>query len=163
MSDDHHLRSFDEDDDVSPWSIELDKIPRRLWEQTLAPLHRQQRCWVARQVSDEQLREDASALAFELDMAECRRQQAADEARFHARRTGVPLPTPSADGAVLQPTVQLNIRLRRDDHARLKQASAAVGLKATTLARALVLNGAAQIVREHAGRSAEGDVRRRGA
>jgi hypothetical protein len=96
-------------------------------------------------------------------MAECRRQRADERARFQARRTGVPLPTPHADGAVLLPTVQLNIRLRRDDHAGLTRAAAAVGLRATTLARALVLNGAAQIVREHADRSADGHVRRRDA
>ena len=45
--------------------------------------------------------------------------------------------------------LQVNIRLRRDDHERLGQAAAAVGLKPTALARSLVLNGAAMILREH--------------
>jgi hypothetical protein len=152
MSHAHTLHDFDENDDIPPSSIELEKIPRRLWEQTLAPLHRQERGFIANQVADEQLREVAWELADQLDTAECQRQRVAEEARFRARRTGVPLPTPDVDGAVLSPTVQLNIRLRRDDHVRLAQAAAAVGLKATTLARALVLNGAAQILREHATR-----------
>jgi hypothetical protein len=147
---DHHTLHDPDDDDIPPSSIELEKIPRRLWEQTLAPLHRQERALIARQVADEQLREVAWELASELDMAESRRHRAAEEARLRARRAGVPLPTPHADDAVLRPTVQLNIRLRRDDHERLAQASVAVVLRPTTLARALVLNGAAQILREHA-------------
>ena len=43
-------------------------------------------------------------------------------------------------------TAQINVRLRNDDHARLAQAAAAIGLKPTTLARALILNGAATIL-----------------
>lgn len=135
--------------DIPAALIELEKIPRRLWEQTLAPLHRQQRMWVALQVSDERLREVATLLAVELDMAECARQNARDEARFEARRTGAPLPAPHADHAVTRSTVQVNLRLRRDDHARLTQAAASVGLKPTTLARALVLNGATKILQDH--------------
>ena len=138
--------------DISPSLIELDQIPRRLWEQTLAPLHRQQRYWVAQRVADEQLREIAVELAFELDMAECERQDARAVARSKARRAGVPLATPGGDHAAHRPTAQVNIRLRRDDHAQLAQAAAAVGLKPTTLARALVLNGVALTLREHAAR-----------
>jgi hypothetical protein len=48
--------------DIPASLIELEKIPRRLWEQTLAPLHRQQRRWVALQVSDERLREAATTI-----------------------------------------------------------------------------------------------------
>jgi uncharacterized protein (DUF1778 family) len=44
--------------------------------------------------------------------------------------------------------VQVNIRLRRDDYARLQQAAAAVGLRPTTLARAFVLNGATKVLQE---------------
>lgn len=150
MSDHDPLSDLDEPHEIPATMIELEKIPRRLWEQTLAPLHRQQRTWVAHQIRDERLRELASNLAFEMDMAECDRRRARDEARFEARRTGVPLPTPDADHAVMRSTAQVNIRLRRDDHARLTQAAAAVGLKPTTLARALVLNGAGKILREHA-------------
>jgi hypothetical protein len=51
---------------------------------------------------------------------------------------------------VSQSTQQVNIRLRRDDHARLIDAAGFVGLRPTTLARALVLNGVAQILRERA-------------
>ena len=46
--------------------------------------------------------------------------------------------------------MQVNIRLRTDDYARLMEAANAVGLRPTTLARALVLNGAAQILRDGA-------------
>jgi len=133
-----------------PWSkIELEKVPRRLWEQTLAPLHRQQRIMVVNRIPDEELCELASSLAFELDMAECERRRVRDEARFEARRSGFPLPTPDADHAVTRPTLQVNVRLRRDDHVRLRQAAAGVGLKPTTLARALVLNGVARMLQEH--------------
>src|SRR5688572_15852587 len=38
-------------------SIELEKIPPRFWKQTLAPLHRQQRMWLARRVPDSELRD----------------------------------------------------------------------------------------------------------
>jgi hypothetical protein len=150
MLDDDPLTDPDDRGDIPASMIELEKIPRRLWEQTLAPLHRQQRMWVASQISDEQLCDVAMNLAFELDMAECRRRRARDEARFEARRSGVPLPTPDHDHAVTRTTLQINIRLRRDDHARLTQAALAVGLKRTTLARALVLNGVTKILQEHA-------------
>jgi hypothetical protein len=147
--------------DIPAEMIELEKIPRRLWEQTLAPMHRQQRVYVAHRIPDRRLRELASNLTFELDMEECERRRAGEEARYEARRTGVPLPTPASDHGASRPTVQVNVRLRRDDHARLTQAAAAVGLKPTTLARALVLNGAAQVLRDHADRGADGDVGRR--
>jgi hypothetical protein len=62
---------------------------------------------------------------------------------------------------VTQPTTQVNIRLRRDDHARLAAAAAAVGLRPTTLARALILNGAARILEEHAGSEGPREVRSR--
>jgi hypothetical protein len=78
MFDDDPLTGPDDRDDIPASMIELEKIPRRLWEQTLAPLHRQQRVWVARQISDERLRDVAMKLAFELDMAECGRQRARD-------------------------------------------------------------------------------------
>ena len=42
----------------------------------------------------------------------------------------------------------MNFRLRGDDYARLKEAADAVGMKATTLARALVLNGARKMLEE---------------
>lgn len=138
-------------EDIPADLIELHKIPPRLWEQTLAPLHRQQRYWVAQQIPDARLREVASELASELDFAEVDRRNARAEALYHARRTGYPLPTPNASHAVARPTKQLNVRVRLDDHDRLAQAATAVGLKPTTLARALVLNGAARILQEHAG------------
>ena len=136
--------------DIPPSLIELEKIPRRLWEQTMAPLRRQQRYWIAQRVTDERLRDVAGTLAFELDMAEGRASNARDEARFDARRTAVPLPTPDAEHPTRRSTVQINVRLRADDHARLSQAAALAGLKPTTLARALMLNGVAMILRAHA-------------
>lgn len=129
--------------------IELEKIPPRLWKETLAPFHRQQRIWIARQVSDEHLRELASELAFELDMAECSAANQRTQVRNAARRTGYPLPSPAPGPAAARSSVQVNLRLRRDDHERLAHAATAVGLKPTTLARSLVLNGAAMILREH--------------
>lgn len=133
-----------------PYSmIELEKIPRRLWEKTLAPLHPQQRCWVVSQVADEQLRKVADELVFALLMADSDKRNARARARFAARRTGHPLPVPGTD-ATTRSSVQVNLRLRRDDHAKLAQAAAAVGLKPTTFARALVLNGVAMTLREHA-------------
>lgn len=42
------------------------------------------------------------------------------------------------------------MRVRADDHERLKQAAEAVGCKPTTLARSLVLNGVAMILQDHA-------------
>ena len=142
-------RVLSELEELPPSMIELDKVPRRLWEQTLAPLHRPQRCWIAEQVSDKRLQRIAMSLAFKLDMDECKRRDARDEARHEARRSGFPLPAPGPGHAAARPTVQVNIRLRADDHARLGQAAAAVGLKPTTLARALVLNGAARMLEEH--------------
>ncbi len=136
-------------DDIPPSLIELERIPRRLWEQTLAPLQRQQRYRAAERVADEGLREIAGRLAFDLDMAECERQNTHARARFKARRSGYPLPVPEATHAAARSSVQVNLRLRRDDHERLAQAAAAVGLKPTTLARALVLNGVAMTLREH--------------
>jgi hypothetical protein len=132
--------------------IDLDKIPRRLWEQTLAPLHRQERIWIARQVSDERRRDAAMELATELDFADGDRRRARDEARFAARRMSWTLPVAGPDHASARPTVQVNIRLRRDDHERLRQAAATAGMRPTTLARALVLNGVAKILQENAGR-----------
>jgi hypothetical protein len=167
LDDDDDLDELDELDDldlpedIAPELIELDKMPRSLWEQALAPLRPQQRVWVARQVSDARLRDVAMALATELDFAECDRRRERDEARFAARRIGHPLPAPSAVNAATRPTVQLNVRLRRDDHERLTRAAAAVGMKPTTLARALMLNGAASILREHAASEHPNTVRRR--
>jgi hypothetical protein len=136
-------------DHIDAESIELEKIPRRLWEQTLAPLHRQTRAYIAGRVRDEHLQEAAWALAFELDMAECGRRDERLEARARAKkRTAAPLPSPDADHPVASRSVQLNIRLRADDHARLARAAQSVGMPPTTLARALVLNGAAQVLRD---------------
>jgi hypothetical protein len=135
--------------DLGYSSIELDKIPRRFWEQTLAPLTRQQRTWLAGRIADPELRDVAMQLAFELDMAECQAADAHARARHAALRTGHPLPSPSPAHASARSSVQVNLRLRRDDHERLTHAATAVGLKPTTLARSLVLNGAAMILREH--------------
>ena len=88
-------------------------------------------------------------LAFELDMAECQAADAHARARHAALRTGHPLPSPRPAHASARSSVQVNLRLRRDDHERLAHAATAVGLKPTTLARSLVLNGAAMILREH--------------
>lgn len=87
--------TVDELEEISHDSIDLEKVPRRLWEQTLAPLHRQQRYSVAHRVADEELREVAFELAFQLDMGECERANAKNIARHQARRTGHPLPTPA--------------------------------------------------------------------
>jgi hypothetical protein len=144
---DSHLYAADEPD--PRWAtVDLERIPQELWEQALRPLHRQQRTFLAMQLSDETLRSAAMELAFEMDMAESERAIARVEARHRARRTAAPLPTPTATHASAKASVQLNIRLRRDDHARLARAAAAVGLRPATLARALVLNGAAQILRD---------------
>lgn len=135
--------------DLGYSSIELEKIPRRFWEQTLAPFGRQQRTGIARRIADRELRDVAMQLAFELDMAECAAADARARARHAALRTGHPLPSPAPAHAAARSSVQVNLRLRRDDHERLRHAAAAVGLKPTTLARSLVLNGAAMILREH--------------
>lgn len=144
------LASLTYDDELSPSSIDLVKVPRRLWEQTLAPLHRQHRYSIAARIKDKRLQAIASNLAFKLDMEDSGRRNTRDVAHHKARRTGYPLPTPRAAHAVTRSGVQVNIRLRADDHARLAQAASAVGMKPTTLARALVLNGAAAILQEHA-------------
>jgi len=153
MSEHDYLDDSDagEPRDVHPDDIDLEKIPRQLWEQALAPLHRSQRSWIVVKIRDPRLKEIAADLAFELDMSESRRAIARQEARGRALRTAAPLPSPGARHATTQPTVQVNIRLRPDDHDRLTQAARAVGLKPTTLARALVLNGAAQVLRDSAG------------
>jgi hypothetical protein len=148
--DDYVLEHAGDDRDPRFDNIDLEAIPRDLWRQALAPLHRQQRTWLASQLRDKRLRAEAMELAIELDFAEDDRKNARLEARHRARRTGAPLPTPSGDHPAGRGTVQVNMRLRRDDHARLAEAAATVGLKPTTLARALVLNGAAQILRDHA-------------
>ena len=145
------LASLTYDDELSPASIDLVNVPRRLWEQTLAPLHRQHRYSIAHRVKDKRLQASASNLAFKLDMEDSGRRNTRDVAHHKARRTGYPLPTPRAGHAVTRSGIQVNIRLRADDHARLAEAAGAVGMKPTTLARALVLNGAAAILREHAG------------
>lgn len=151
------LASLTYDDELSPSSIDLVKVPRRLWEQTLAPLHRQHRYSIAHRITDERLQAIASNLAFKLDMEDSGRRNTRDVAHHTARRTGHPLPTPRAAHAVTRSGVQVNIRLRADDHARLAQAAGAVGMKPTTLARALVLNGAAAILREHGGSEPPGN------
>jgi hypothetical protein len=85
MSDYEFLLDLDAGDDIPPAQLELEKIPRRLWEHALAPLQWQQRSFVAAQIRDARLRDLASRLAAEMDMAECRRRIAAAEARFHGR------------------------------------------------------------------------------
>jgi hypothetical protein len=141
--------------DIAPELLELEKIPRRAWEPTLAPLHRQLRFYAAQRIPDERLRELAYELVTELDIAETQRRRAGDETRYRARRTAAPLPVPDAAHAATRPTVQVNFRLRRDDHERLASAAAAVGLKPTALARALVLNGVAKVL-EQRGEAAGG-------
>ena len=135
--------------DLGSSLIELEKIPRRLWRQTLLPFRRQQRTWIALQVQDETLRDVAMQLADEMADAEFDARAARDRAGHAALRTGYPLPSPGPAHAAAKPSIQVNIRLRRDDHERLAHAATAVGLKPTTLARSLVLNGAAMILREH--------------
>ncbi len=142
------LAADDDDGDIIASRIELEKIPRRLWEQTLAPLHYQERYEVARRISDEELRGAGLELAYEMDSADVARRRERLEAQGQARRAGAPLPTPDADHATARSSPQLNFRLRHDDHARLKEAAAAAGMRPTTLARALVLNGVAMILRE---------------
>jgi hypothetical protein len=155
------FRDLEPDASSAAETIELERIPRRLWEQTLAPLRRQQRVWIAHQIRDKRLRELATDLVFEFDMDECVRRRVREEACFAARRTGTSPPPPDSDPAAIRSTVRIDVRLRQDDHVRLTQAATAVGLKPTTLARTLVLNGAARILREDADGSADRDVRRR--
>lgn len=163
----------DEDDDYPPFDdleqpepmhpndIELEKIPREFWEPILAPFHRSVRAGIAHRVPDGRLRELAFEVAVEIDHAAADARNARDEARYAARRTGYPLPAPGPEHATARATIQVNIRLRADDHERLADAARSVGLRPTTLARALVLNGAAQILREHAGSEGPRDVRSR--
>ena len=114
---------------LSAGTIELEKIPPRLWEQTLLEFHPQQRVYIVRQVEDKRMSQAAWALIDKLRSDEYDRRDAADLAHHAARRTGVPLPTPGADHAVVRATVQLNVRLRADDHARVRQAAAVVDMK----------------------------------
>jgi len=143
------LTGLDEANPLAASLIDLEQIPSRLWEQAMSPLHRQQRALIARRIKDERLREIASKLAFEMDMAECDRSIARDEAHHRARRTAAPLPSADADHAAVRASVQVNLRLRADDHGRLVQAAASAGMRPTTLARALVLNGVAKIRADH--------------
>jgi hypothetical protein len=146
----HHDDDTGEPRDHLTWDkIELEKIPRRLWEQALAPLHRQHRSWLVMQMRDERLQAAASTLAFELDMQESKRRLERGAARGRASRTGAPLPTPEVGHAAGRSSIQVNLRLRADDHERLVRAAQAVGLRPTTLARALVLNGATEVLRDH--------------
>lgn len=135
--------------DIAAPLIELEKIPPRLWKQTLAPYRHQQRMWAALRVPDTQMRDAAMALVGEFDLAACAAADARARTRNVARRTGHPLPSPGPQHPAARSSVQVNIRLRRDDHERLVHAATAVGLKPTTLARSLVLNGAAMILRDH--------------
>jgi hypothetical protein len=155
------FEDLDQHEQMHPGDIELEKIPRRFWEQTLAPFHRSIRAGIAHRVPDERLRALAFEVAVEIDHAAADARNARDEARYAARRTGYPLPMPHGGHAVAQPTKQVNIRLRADDHERLTEAARCVELRPATLARALVLNGAAQILREHAGSADPRDVRSR--
>jgi hypothetical protein len=137
-----------EDGEIPPEKLALEQIPRRLWEQTLAPVPRQQRFYVAQRVSDERLRVLAHEVVENLETADREARQARIATRRSFARTAAPLPAPDAAHVATGPTVQVNVRLRRDDHARLKDAATAAGMKPTTLARALVLNGVAKILRE---------------
>lgn len=134
--------------EIAPSMLELDKIPRRLWEQALKPLSIGLRFHLARTIPDVQLRQFAMKFVTDLDLAEMRSRRARDVSRHRARRTAAPLPSPDADHAVTRRTTQLNMRLRSDDYERLQEAALAVGMKPTTLARALVLNGVAKVLRE---------------
>ncbi len=145
-----HADAGDDAGEISYTQLELDKIPRRLWEQALAPYRRQQRYFAATQVTDQRLREQALSLALEMDLEAVRVADERFETGTRARRTAAPLPVPTHTHPVRQSTAQVNMRLRRDDHARLAQAAAFVGLRPTTLARALVLNGVAKILQERA-------------
>jgi hypothetical protein len=148
---DHPIHAgADDDHDIGYAQLQLEKIPRRLWEQALAPYRRQQRYFAATQVPDEGLREQALELAREMDFAAVRLANDRLEAGTRARRTAAPLPVPDGAHPVSRSTLQINVRLRHDDHARLADAAAFVGLRPTTLARALVLNGVAKILQERA-------------
>lgn len=100
---------------------------------------------------DERLRAIAWQIAGDVLNAEFDRAARRQEARGRAlRQTTGRLPSPNERHATNRPTVQINIRLRADDYARLAEAADSVALRPTTLARALVLNGAAQVLRERA-------------
>ena len=105
--------------------------------------------WIAFQVKDRTLGKVAVQLADELAVAEDEAVIARQRAGHRALRTGYPLPSPGPAHATATLSRQVNIRLRRDDHERLAQAAIAVGLKPTTLARALLLNGSTMILRDH--------------
>jgi hypothetical protein len=137
------------DGEISHHELELDKMPRELWELALARIPPKWRTHVAYRLPEGQLRNLAFHVIYELDNAEARRSRARDVARHRALRTAAPLPTPAAGHTAAKSTVQVNVRLRRDDYARLQQAAKAVGLRATTLARALILNGARKVLDEN--------------
>ncbi|CAN5132546.1 hypothetical protein BH20ACT16_BH20ACT16_06610 [soil metagenome] len=143
-------RALSELPEIMHTKIELEKIPHALWEQTLAVVPTHQRGTVANHVGDRHLRQIAWALISKLAAEVAERRNEQDRAHHRARRTGYPLPMPTPSHAVARQTVQVNIRLRGDDHQRLTDAADVVGLKPTTLARALVLNGAGRILQEHA-------------
>src|SRR5436305_1972734 len=89
-----YAAASDGDGEIAYSQLELGKIPRRLWEQALAPYRRQQRYFVATQVPDEGLREQALDLAFRMDLAEVRATNERLKAGSRARRTAAPLPAP---------------------------------------------------------------------
>ena len=68
------------DDDISPELIELEKVPRHLWEQTLAPWHPQLRFFATHRIPDDHLREQAQTLVMEMNDADRRRRHARDDA-----------------------------------------------------------------------------------
>lgn len=136
-------------------TIELERFPRKLWKQMFAPYPRSLRGVAVRQLSTPHLQEIGWEEAFELDMEESTRALAREKEQAAARRRGAPLPLPGADHGVARPTVQINMRLRADDHARLRRAAETVALRPTTLARALVLNGVTMILREHPDHASE--------
>ena len=99
MSERTYLDDSPADDlrDVHPEDLDLEKIPQRLWEQTLAPFHRGERSGIVLRMHDERLKAIAWDVAYDLDMAESERGIARREARGTAlRRTAAPLPTNSA-------------------------------------------------------------------
>ena len=136
------------DDDLPPELLELEKIPRRLWRPTLAPMRPHERWYVARRISDERLRELAYEVVADLQAADSDGRQALQAERRRARETAAPLPTPEVARRSGARAVQINVRLTPDDHARLRDAAATTGMKPTTLARALVLNGVGKILRD---------------
>jgi hypothetical protein len=111
MSDYEHLLDLDADDDIPPSMIDLEKIPRRVWDQVLAPLRWQERSFIAQQVRDARLRDLASRLAAEMDMAECRRRIAAAEARFFGRHNASTPPAGTAQPTGSTPPTGPNARI----------------------------------------------------